>query len=56
MDIHFLAQGLEKTGRLVVGKEVQLPKQFHSDDSGNGDYRREEGRETCDIYIYIYLP
>ena len=28
MDIHFLAQGLEETGCLFVGKEVQQPKQF----------------------------
>ena len=28
VDIHFLAQGLEKNDILFVGKEVQQPKQF----------------------------
>ena len=45
VDIHFLAQGLEKNDILFVGKEVQQPKQFHVNDCGNGDYRREEGGE-----------
>ena len=43
VDLHFLAQGLEETGSLFVGKEVQQPKQFPVDASGRGDYRRQEG-------------
>ena len=34
---NFLAQGLEGTGSLSVGKNVQQPKQFPVDASGRGD-------------------
>ena len=43
VDIHFLAQGMEETGGLFVGKMAQQPKQFPVDASGRGDYRRQEG-------------
>ena len=43
VDLYFLAQGLEETGSLFVGKEVQQPKQFPVDASGRGDCRRQEG-------------
>ena len=33
VDIHFLAQGLEETGSVFVGKSVQQPKQFPVDAS-----------------------
>ena len=38
-----IAHGLEETGSLFVGKEVQQPKQFPVDASGRGDYREQEG-------------
>jgi hypothetical protein len=40
---NFLAQGLEGTGSLSVGKNVQQPKQFPVDASGRGDNGRHEG-------------
>ena len=42
-DIDCLAQGLEGTGSLSVGKDEKQPKQFPMDASGRGDDCRQEG-------------